>query len=287
MMKLNSIYLNSSIPNKNRNKRTINRTNFSNKLLKNLSMDSYFDKKIIPINFTSVVKRYMINAIKKKVKEINKIENSNNYNISLPILDVPKNIDHPKTKVQKSFEAFKKVPTYQQKYFKAKNLKKRISSNIEKYQQEDLKWLMVRNYNPKEIEISNTKESELNKLTTLQKQNKSEDKDKIKIFKIKLKNPEECGNEIKESEDDDDIKLSLYNFIKNRAQKFVERKKNYEDKSIQVVSKRNINISLKNNNNNSFKKVKNYIQRKNLIFNHKSQLFHNKILNIKLKRYEK
>ena len=213
-MKLNNIYLNSAIPNKNRNKRNINGTNFSSRLLKNLSMDSYIDKKFIPINFTSDVKRYMINAIKKKYNEINKIENTNKYNISLPILDVPKNTDNPKVKVQKSFEAFKKVPTYQQRYFKAKNITKNKSFNLNKYKQEDLRWLMVRNYNPKEIEISNAKESILNKLTTLPKKDKSDEKYKIKIFKIKLKNQEKHVNKVKESEDDtDDIKLNLYNFI--------------------------------------------------------------------------
>ena len=240
-MKLNSICLNNALSIKKRNNKKINGVHIPVKIFKNISIDSYMNDKSIQTNIISNIKRFTINAIKKKFKENNKIENSCKYSISLPILDISKNMEHPKSKIHKSFEAFKKVPAYHQRFFKANSRKKNISSNYKKYQQEQ-KWFMVTNYNPKEIDISCSKESELNKYTTLQKWNKSEEEHKMKIFKIKVEKKHNYINDEKESEDDiDNIKLNLYNFIKNGSRNFDKKRKSNKDKSMRVINEKNIN----------------------------------------------
>ena len=234
---------------KNKNKKNLFVSQQSQRIIKNLSIDSFAETKKIRLNKTIEIKNLKINKDKKFPKitqyerNFNNFENNNNS---------PKLLSKSKTtKKEKSIENISKSPMYYYRLLQIYKIKE-ILDYKKKKNEEFLKQLVVKNSVKKEKKfILNGKE-------------KGKKIGKIKLINIRIKNEE------KDSEEDiDKVEQNFYNLIKKGNERI--QVSNFDDDN-KIM---NVNNSL--NKKNLAQKEKNYSENSK-IFNYKNILFHNPIL---------
>ena len=234
---------------KNKNKKNLFVSQQSQRIIKNLSIDSFAETKKIRLNKTIEIKNLKINKDKKFPKitqyerNFNNFENNNN---------IPKLLSKSKTtKKEKSIENISKSPMYYYRLLQIYKIKE-ILDYKKKKNEEFLKQLVVKNSVKKKNKfILNGKE-------------KGKKIGKIKLINIRIKNEE------KDSEEDiDKVEQNYYNLIKKGNERI--QVSNFDDDN-KIM---NVNNSL--NKKNLAQKEKNYSENSK-IFNYKNILFHNPIL---------
>ena len=233
---------------KNKNKKNLFVSQQSQRIIKNLSIDSFAETKKIRLNKTIEIKNLKINKDKKFPKITQYERNLNNFDNN----NIPKLLSKSKTtKREKSIENIAKSPMYYYRLLQIYKIKE-ILDYKKKKNEEFLKQLVVKNSVKKEKKfILNGKE-------------KSKKIGKIKLINIRIKNEE------KDSEEDiDKVEQNFYNLIKKGNERI--QVSNFDDDN-KIM---NVNNSL--NKKNLAQKEKNYSENSK-IFNYKNILFHNPIL---------
>ena len=233
---------------KNKNKKNLFVSQQSQRIIKNLSIDSFAETKKIRLNKTIEIKNLKINKDKKFPKITQYERNFNNFDNN----NIPKLLSKSKTtKREKSIENIAKSPMYYYRLLQIYKIKE-ILDYKKKKNEEFLKQLVVKNSVKKEKKfILNGKE-------------KSKKIGKIKLINIRIKNEE------KDSEEDiDKVEQNFYNLIKKGNERI--QVSNFDDDN-KIM---NVNNSL--NKKNLAQKEKNYSENSK-IFNYKNILFHNPIL---------
>ena len=234
---------------KNKNKKNLFVSQQSQRIIKNLSIDSFAETKKIRLNKTIEIKNLKINKDKKFPKITQYERNLNNFDNNN---NIPKLLGKTKTtKKEKSIENLSKSPMYYYRLLQIYKIKE-ILDYKKKKNEEFLKQLVVKNSVKKEKKfILNGKE-------------KSKKIGKIKLINIRIKNEE------KDSEEDiDKVEQNFYNLIKKGNERI--QVSNFDDDN-KIM---NVNNSL--NKKNLAQKEKNYSENSK-IFNYKNILFHNPIL---------
>ena len=233
---------------KNKNKKNLFALQQSQRIIKNLSIDSFAETKKIRLNKTIEIKNLKINKDKKFPKITQYERNFNNSNNN----NIPKLLSKSKTtKREKSIENIAKSPMYYYRLLQIYKIKE-ILDYKKKKNEEFLKQLVVKNSVKKKNKfILNGKE-------------KGKKIGKIKLINIRIKNEE------KDSEEDiDKVEQNYYNLIKKGNERI--QVSNFDDDN-KIM---NVNNSL--NKKNLAQKEKNYSENSK-IFNYKNILFHNPIL---------
>ena len=233
---------------KNKNKKNLFVSQQSQRIIKNLSIDSFAETKKIRLNKTIEIKNLKINKDKKFPKITQYERNFNNSNNN----NIPKLLSKSKTtKREKSIENIAKSPMYYYRLLQIYKIKE-ILDYKKKKNEEFLKQLVVKNSVKKKNKfILNGKE-------------KGKKIGKIKLINIRIKNEE------KDSEEDiDKVEQNFYNLIKKGNERI--QVSNFDDDN-KIM---NVNNSL--NKKNLAQKEKNYSENSK-IFNYKNILFHNPIL---------
>ena len=233
---------------KNKNKKNLFVSQKSQRIIKNLSIDSFAETKKIRLNKTIEIKNLKINKDKKFPKITQYERNFNNFDNN----NIPKLLSKSKTtKREKSIENISKSPMYYYRLLQIYKIKE-ILDYKKKKNEEFLKQLVVKNSVKKEKKfILNGKE-------------KGKKIGKIKLINIRIKNEE------KDSEEDiDKVEQNFYNLIKKGNERI--QVSNFDDDN-KIM---NVNNSL--NKKNLAQKEKNYSENSK-IFNYKNILFHNPIL---------
>ena len=249
---LDKMFLNSNTKffTKNKNKKNLFVSQQSQRIIKNLSIDSFAETKKIRLNKTIEIKNLKINKDKQFPKitqyyrNLNNFENNNN--------NIPKLLSKTKTtKRERSIENVSKSPMYYYRLLQIYKIKE-ILDYKKKKNEEFLKQLVVKNSVKKENKfILNGKE-------------KGKKIGKIKIINIRIKNEE------KDSEEDiDKVEQNFYNLIKKGNERI--KVNNFDDDN-KIM---NVNNSL--NKKKFTQKEKKYLENSK-IFNYKNILFHNPIL---------
>ena len=234
---------------KNKNKKNLFVSQQSQRIIKNLSIDSFAETKKIRLNKTIEIKNLKINKDKKFPKITQYERNLNNFDNNN---NIPKLLSKSKTtKREKSIENISKSPMYYYRLLQIYKIKE-ILDYKKKKNEEFLKQLVVKNSVKKEKKfILNGKE-------------KGKKIGKIKLINIRIKNEE------KDSEEDiDKVEQNFYNLIKKGNERI--QVSNFDDDN-KIM---NVNNSL--NKKNLAQKEKNY-SKNSKIFNYKNILFHNPIL---------
>ena len=232
---------------KNKNKKNLFVSQKSQRIIKNLSIDSFAETKKIRLNKTIEIKNLKINKDKKFPKITQYERNFNNFDNN----NIPKLLSKSKTtKKEKSIENISKSPMYYYRLLQIYKIKE-ILDYKKKKNEEFLKQLVVKNSVKKNKFILNGKE-------------KGKKIGKIKLINIRIKNEE------KDSEEDiDKVEQNFYNLIKKGNERI--QVSNFDDDN-KIM---NVNNSL--NKKNLAQKEKNYSENSK-IFNYKNILFHNPIL---------
>lgn len=232
---------------KNKNKKNLFVSQQSQRIIKNLSIDSFAETKKIRLNKTIEIKNLKINKDKKFPKITQYERNFNNFDNN----NIPKLLSKSKTtKREKSIENIAKSPMYYYRLLQIYKIKE-ILDYKKKKNEEFLKQLVVKNSVKKNKFILNGKE-------------KGKKIGKIKLINIRIKNEE------KDSEEDiDKVEQNFYNLIKKGNERI--QVSNFDDDN-KIM---NVNNSL--NKKNLAQKEKNYSENSK-IFNYKNILFHNPIL---------
>ena len=233
---------------KNKNKKNLFALQQSQRIIKNLSIDSFAETKKIRLNKTIEIKNLKINKDKKFPKITQYERNFNNFDNN----NIPKLLSKSKTtKREKSIENISKSPMYYYRLLQIYKIKE-ILDYKKKKNEEFLKQLVVKNSVKKKNKfILNGKE-------------KGKKIGKIKLINIRIKNEE------KDSEEDiDKVEQNFYNLIKKGNERI--QVSNFDDDN-KIM---NVNNSL--NKKNLAQKEKNYSENSK-IFNYKNILFHNPIL---------
>lgn len=232
---------------KNKNKKNLFVSQQSQRIIKNLSIDSFAETKKIRLNKTIEIKNLKINKDKKFPKITQYERNLNNFDNN----NIPKLLSKSKTtKREKSIENIAKSPMYYYRLLQIYKIKE-ILDYKKKKNEEFLKQLVVKNSVKKNKFILNGKE-------------KGKKIGKIKLINIRIKNEE------KDSEEDiDKVEQNFYNLIKKGNERI--QVSNFDDDN-KIM---NVNNSL--NKKNLAQKEKNYSENSK-IFNYKNILFHNPIL---------
>ena len=233
---------------KNKNKKNLFVSQQSQRIIKNLSIDSFAETKKIRLNKTIEIKNLKINKDKKFPKITQYERNFNNFDNN----NIPKLLSKSKTtKREKSIENIAKSPMYYYRLLQIYKIKE-ILDYKKKKNEEFLKQLVVKNSVKKEKKfILNGKE-------------KSKKIGKIKLINIRIKNEE------KDSEEDiDKVEQNFYNLIKKGNERIQVSNLDDDNKIM------NVNNSL--NKKNLAQREKNYSENSK-IFNYKNILFHNPIL---------
>ena len=233
---------------KNKNKKNLFVSQQSQRIIKNLSIDSFAETKKIRLNKTIEIKNLKINKDKKFPKITQYERNFNNFDNN----NIPKLLSKSKTtKREKSIENISKSPMYYYRLLQIYKIKE-ILDYKKKKNEEFLKQLVVKNSVKKEKKfILNGKE-------------KGKKIGKIKLINIRIKNEE------KDSEEDiDKVEQNFYNLIKKGNERI--QVSNFDDDN-KIM---NVNNSL--NKKNLAQREKNYSENSK-IFNYKNILFHNPIL---------
>ena len=233
---------------KNKNKKNLFVSQKSQRIIKNLSIDSFAETKKIRLNKTIEIKNLKINKDKKFPKITQYERNFNNFDNN----NIPKLLSKSKTtKKEKSIENIAKSPMYYYRLLQIYKIKE-ILDYKKKKNEEFLKQLVVKNSVKKKNKfILNGKE-------------KGKKIGKIKLINIRIKNEE------KDSEEDiDKVEQNFYNLIKKGNERI--QVSNFDDDN-KIM---NVNNSL--NKKNLAQKEKNYSENSK-IFNYKNILFHNPIL---------
>ena len=233
---------------KNKNKKNLFALQQSQRIIKNLSIDSFAETKKIRLNKTIEIKNLKINKDKKFPKITQYERNFNNFDNN----NIPKLLSKSKTtKREKSIENISKSPMYYYRLLQIYKIKE-ILDYKKKKNEEFLKQLVVKNSVKKKNKfILNGKE-------------KGKKIGKIKLINIRIKNEE------KDSEEDiDKVEQNFYNLIKKGNERI--QVSNFDDDN-KIM---NVNNSL--NKKNLEQKEKNYSENSK-IFNYKNILFHNPIL---------
>ena len=233
---------------KNKNKKNLFALQQSQRIIKNLSIDSFAETKKIRLNKTIEIKNLKINKDKKFPKITQYERNLNNFDNN----NIPKLLSKSKTtKREKSIENITKSPMYYYRLLQIYKIKE-ILDYKKKKNEEFLKQLVVKNSVKKKNKfILNGKE-------------KGKKIGKIKLINIRIKNEE------KDSEEDiDKVEQNFYNLIKKGNERI--QVSNFDDDN-KIM---NVNNSL--NKKNLAQKEKNYSENSK-IFNYKNILFHNPIL---------
>jgi len=234
---------------KNKNKKNLFVSQQSQRIIKNLSIDSFAETKKIRLNKTIEIKNLKINKDKKFPKITQYERNLNNFDNNN---NIPKLLSKSKTtKKEKSIENISKSPMYYYRLLQIYKIKE-ILDYKKKKNEEFLKQLVVKNSVKKKNKfILNGKE-------------KGKKIGKIKLINIRIKNEE------KDSEEDiDKVEQNYYNLIKKGNERI--QVSNFDDDN-KIM---NVNNSL--NKKNLAQKEKNYSENSK-IFNYKNILFHNPIL---------
>ena len=234
---------------KNKNKKNLFVSQKSQRIIKNLSIDSFAETKKIRLNKTIEIKNLKINKDKKFPKITQYERNLNNFDNNN---NIPKLLGKTKTtKKEKSIENISKSPMYYYRLLQIYKIKE-ILDYKKKKNEEFLKQLVVKNSVKKKNKfILNGKE-------------KGKKIGKIKLINIRIKNEE------KDSEEDiDKVEQNFYNLIKKGNERI--QVSNFDDDN-KIM---NVNNSL--NKKNLAQKEKNYSENSK-IFNYKNILFHNPIL---------
>ena len=234
---------------KNKNKKNLFVSQQSQRIIKNLSIDSFAETKKIRLNKTIEIKNLKINKDKKFPKITQYERNLNNFDNKN---NIPKLLSKSKTtKKEKSIENISKSPMYYYRLLQIYKIKE-ILDYKKKKNEEFLKQLVVKNSVKKKNKfILNGKE-------------KGKKIGKIKLINIRIKNEE------KDSEEDiDKVEQNFYNLIKKGNERI--QVSNFDDDN-KIM---NVNNSL--NKKNLAQKEKNYSENSK-IFNYKNILFHNPIL---------
>ena len=234
---------------KNKNKKNLFVSQQSQRIIKNLSIDSFAETKKIRLNKTIEIKNLKINKDKKFPKITQYERNFNNFDNNN---NIPKLLSKSKTtKKEKSIENISKSPMYYYRLLQIYKIKE-ILDYKKKKNEEFLKQLVVKNSVKKKNKfILNGKE-------------KGKKIGKIKLINIRIKNEE------KDSEEDiDKVEQNFYNLIKKGNERI--QVSNFDDDN-KIM---NVNNSL--NKKNLAQKEKNYSENSK-IFNYKNILFHNPIL---------
>ena len=233
---------------KNKNKKNLFVSQKSQRIIKNLSIDSFAETKKIRLNKTIEIKNLKINKDKKFPKITQYERNFNNFDNN----NIPKLLSKSKTtKREKSIENIAKSPMYYYRLLQIYKIKE-ILDYKKKKNEEFLKQLVVKNSVKKKNKfILNGKE-------------KGKKIGKIKLINIRIKNEE------KDSEEDiDKVEQNFYNLIKKGNERI--QVSNFDDDN-KIM---NVNNSL--NKKNLAQREKNYSENSK-IFNYKNILFHNPIL---------
>ena len=231
---------------KNKNKKNLFVSQQSQRIIKNLSIDSFAETKKIRLNKTIEIKNLKINKDKKFPKITQYERNLNNFDNNN---NIPKLLSKSKTtKREKSIENISKSPMYYYRLLQIYKIKE-ILDYKKKKNEEFLKQLVVKNSVKKKNKfILNGKE-------------KGKKIGKIKLINIRIKNEE------KDSEEDiDKVEQNFYNLIKKGNERI--QVSNFDDDN-KIM---NVNNSLNKKN-----LAQNYSENSK-IFNYKNILFHNPIL---------
>ena len=234
---------------KNKNKKNLFVSQQSQRIIKNLSIDSFAETKKIRLNKTIEIKNLKINKDKKFPKITQYERNLNNFDNNN---NIPKLLSKTKTtKKEKSIENISKSPMYYYRLLQIYKIKE-ILDYKKKKNEEFLKQLVVKNSVKKKNKfILNGKE-------------KGKKIGKIKLINIRIKNEE------KDSEEDiDKVEQNFYNLIKKGNERI--QVSNFDDDN-KIM---NVNNSL--NKKNLAQREKKYSENSK-IFNYKNILFHNPIL---------
>ena len=235
---------------KNKNKKNLFVSQQSQRIIKNLSIDSFAETKKIRLNKTIEIKNLKINKDKKFPKITQYERNLNNFDNN----NIPKLLSKSKTtKREKSIENISKSPMYYYRLLQIYKIKE-ILDYKKKKNEEFLKQLVVKNSVKKNKFILNRKE-------------KGKKIGKIKLINIRIKNEE------KDSEEDiDKVEQNFYNLIKKGNERI--QVSNFDDDN-KIMNVNNFNNFL--NKKNLAQREKNYSENSK-IFNYKNILFHNPIL---------
>lgn len=233
---------------KNKNKKNLFVSQQSQRIIKNLSIDSFAETKKIRLNKTIEIKNLKINKDKKFPKITQYKRNFNNFDNN----NIPKLLSKSKTtKREKSIENIAKSPMYYYRLLQIYKIKE-ILDYKKKKNEEFLKQLVVKNSVKKKNKV------------ILNGKEKGKKIGKIKLINIRIKNEE------KDSEEDiDKVEQNFYNLIKKGNERI--QVSNFDDDN-KIM---NVNNSL--NKKNLAQKEKNYSENSK-IFNYKNILFHNPIL---------
>ena len=233
---------------KNKNKKNLFALQQSQRIIKNLSIDSFAETKKIRLNKTIEIKNLKINKDKKFPKITQYERNLNNFDNN----NIPKLLSKSKTtKREKSIENIAKSPMYYYRLLQIYKIKE-ILDYKKKKNEEFLKQLVVKNSVKKRNKF------------ILNRKEKGKKIGKIKLINIRIKNEE------KDSEEDiDKVEQNFYNLIKKGNERI--QVSNFDDDN-KIM---NVNNSL--NKKNLAQKEKNYSENSK-IFNYKNILFHNPIL---------
>lgn len=234
---------------KNKNKKNLFVSQQSQRIIKNLSIDSFAETKKIRLNKTIEIKNLKINKDKKFPKITQYERNFNNFDNNN---NIPKLLSKSKTtKREKSIENISKSPMYYYRLLQIYKIKE-ILDYKKKKNEEFLKQLVVKNSVKKKNKF------------ILNRKEKGKKIGKIKLINIRIKNEE------KDSEEDiDKVEQNFYNLIKKGNERI--QVSNFDDDN-KIM---NVNNSL--NKKNLAQKEKNYSENSK-IFNYKNILFHNPIL---------
>ena len=234
---------------KNKNKKNLFVSQQSQRIIKNLSIDSFAETKKIRLNKTIEIKNLKINKDKKFPKITQYERNLNNFDNNN---NIPKLLSKSKTtKREKSIENISKSPMYYYRLLQIYKIKE-ILDYKKKKNEEFLKQLVVKNSVKKKNKFF------------LNGKEKGKKIGKIKLINIRIKNEE------KDSEEDiDKVEQNFYNLIKKGNERI--QVSNFDDDN-KIM---NVNNSL--NKKNLAQKEKNYSENSK-IFNYKNILFHNPIL---------
>ena len=233
---------------KNKNKKNLFVSQQSQRIIKNLSIDSFAETKKIRLNKTIEIKNLKINKDKKFPKITQYKRNFNNFDNN----NIPKLLSKSKTtKREKSIENIAKSPMYYYRLLQIYKIKE-ILDYKKKKNEEFLKQLVVKNSVKKKNKV------------ILNGKEKGKKIGKIKLINIRIKNEE------KDSEEDiDKVEQNFYNLIKKGNERI--QVSNFDDDN-KIM---NVNNSL--NKKNLAQREKNYSENSK-IFNYKNILFHNPIL---------
>lgn len=233
---------------KNKNKKNLFVSQKSQRIIKNLSIDSFAETKKIRLNKTIEIKNLKINKDKKFPKITQYERNFNNFDNN----NIPKLLSKSKTtKREKSIENIAKSPMYYYRLLQIYKIKE-ILDYKKKKNEEFLKQLVVKNSVKKKNKF------------ILNRKEKGKKIGKIKLINIRIKNEE------KDSEEDiDKVEQNFYNLIKKGNERI--QVSNFDDDN-KIM---NVNNSL--NKKNLAQREKKYSENSK-IFNYKNILFHNPIL---------